>query len=236
MAALICGVDGCKGGWIAISRHLDSSEVVSGIHHSIAQLIEQYPELAVLAIDIPIGLTASGPRECDILARRMLGRPRASSVFPAPIRPALAATNRKEADEISRSVDGRGVGAQAFNLYFRIREVDEILRSDARARRHIYEVHPELCFMAWNEGHPISESKKSHRGSGIRRKLMQSHFGKHAFSSVRRQYPRSAAADDDICDAFAALWTAERIHPGTAQVIPNPPAIDPLGIRMGMWY
>lgn len=157
-------------------------------------------------------------------------------MFPAPFRSVLVAKDRKEADQISRSVDGTGVGAQAFNLYSRIREVDEILRSDPCARRYIYEVHPELSFMAWNKGRPISESKKSRSGIRIRKKLVQSYFGKQAYSSVRKMHPRSAVADDDICDAFAALWTAERIHRGTAQVIPNLEAIDPLGIRMGMWY
>lgn len=141
-----------------------------------------------------------------------------------------------EADKISRSVDGRGVGAQAFNLYSRIREVDEIVRSDPRARRYIHEVHPELSFMAWNKGKPIAESKKSPRGIGRRKKLVQSQFGKGAFRSVRQANLSSVVADDDICDAFACLWTAERIHLGIAEVIPNPPAIDPLGIRMGMWY
>lgn len=233
---LISGVDACKAGWIAISRRPGSDELLSGVYRSISQLIHESPRHAVLAIDIPIGLTASGPRECETLARRMLGRPRASSVFPVPIRPALVAKNRQEAEAISRCVDGRGVGAQAFGLYSRIREVDEVVRCDFHARRYIHEVHPELSFMAWNKGHPISESKKSPRGIRMRTKLVQSYFGKGAFTSVRETYRSSAVADDDICDAFACLWTAERIHQKTAQVIPRPPPIDALGIRMGMWY
>jgi len=189
-----------------------------------------------LALDIPIGLTNSGPRECDKLARRLLGHPRRSSVFPAPIRPALEAQNRKQADEITRSIDGRGVGAQAFGLYARIREVDEIMRSDAQARGRIYEVHPELCFMAWNGGKPIKESKKSHLGMSIRLELIQSHFGKEVMKFIREVRQPSVVADDDIYDAFAALWTAERIQSGIAQVVPNPPGIDARGIQMGMWY
>jgi predicted RNase H-like nuclease len=43
-------------------------------------------------------------------------------------------------------------------------------------------------------------------------------------------------ADDDIYDAFAALWTAERIHAGTAEVIPDVPEIDSFGLEMRMWF
>ena len=232
----ISGVDGCKGGWISIRKEVGSGEISSQLLSASEQLVTQPAPPEVLALDIPIGLTDSGPRRCDTIARQMLGQPRGSSVFPAPIRPALAATDRKKADQISRSVDGKGVPAQAFGLYPRIREIDELVRRDGQARTYIYEVHPELCFMALNDGTPILESKKSHKGMDIRKSLIQAHFGQGALRSVRQNHPASAVADDDIFDAFAALWTAERIHLGVARVIPNPPAMDSFGIRMGMWY
>jgi len=105
---VIAGVDACKGGWIYISSDLASGEVSSEVFSSLESLLDRTPRPIALAIDIPIGMTDSGPRECDKLARAMLGHPRSSSVFPAPIRPALEAKDRKEADEIARSVDGRG--------------------------------------------------------------------------------------------------------------------------------
>lgn len=156
----ISGVDACKrGGWIAIRKDLGSGEISSEVHSSSERLIKHSPIPEVLALDIPIGLTDSGPRQCDKLAREKLGQRRGTSVFPAPIRPALAATDRQEADAISRSADGKGVGAQAFSLYPRIREIDEMMRSDDRARGYVHEVHPELCFMAWNDGERSSIPK-----------------------------------------------------------------------------
>ncbi len=232
----LSGVDGCRGGWIAIRKDLGSGEISSEVHSSSEQLIKHSPIPEVLALDIPIGLTDSGPRQCDILARKMLGQPRGTSVFPAPIRPALAATDRQEADTISRSVHGKGVGAQAFGLYPRIREIDEIMRSDERACGYVHEVHPELCFMAWNDGEPIIDPKKSHQGMTIRMGLAQAYFGKDAVCSARQKHPVSLVADDDIYDAFAALWTAERIQLGIAEVIPDRPEIDSIGLRMEMWY
>ncbi len=234
--AHISGVDGCKGGWIVIRKEIGSGGISSEVFSSAEQLINQSPIPDVLALDIPIGLTDSGPRQCDILARKMLGQPRGSSVFPAPIRPALAASDRKEADSISRTVDGKGVGAQAFGIYSRIHEFDEVMRSDEQARGYIYEVHPELCFMAWNDGEPITDSKKSHQGKSIRLDLVKSHFGEGAVTLVRSRHPAGQVADDDIYDAFAALWTAERIHLGIAEMIPDPPEIDSAGLPMAMQY
>ena len=234
--AYIAGVDGCKDGWLAIHRDLGSGDITSEVRFSGDQLINQSTNPEVLALDIPIGLTDSGPRQCDLVARKMLGQPRGTSVFPAPIRPAVRASDRREADSISRAVDGKGVGAQAFGLYPRIHEIDEIIRGNKEAREFIYEVHPELCFMTWNKGEPIQESKKSHEGMSIRLGLVKSHFGGEAVHAVRQRHLPSQVADDDIYDAFAALWTAERINVGVAEVIPDSPETDSFGLPMGMWF
>jgi len=41
-----------------------------------------------------------------------------------------------------------------------------------------------------------------------------------------------ACAEDEILDAFAALWTAERITAGKAQTIPSIPEWDLSGLPM----
>ncbi|MGH2620075.1 MAG: DUF429 domain-containing protein [Anaerolineales bacterium] len=232
----IVGVDACKGGWISISRDLGTGEVSSEVYSSVGSLLERNARPIVLTIDIPIGMTDSGPRECDKLARKLLGSPRASSVFPAPIRPALEAATREGADEISRSMDGRGVGAQAWGLYARIREVDQVLRTSPLPRRFIFEVHPEISFAFWNDGVPFVQSKKSADGAEARQRLVDTHFGSAARGAIRQKHPLSLVADADINDAFAALWTAERISSGHASVLPDPPQLDSMGIEMGMWY
>ena len=90
--------------------------------------------------------------------------------------------------------------------------------------------------MAWNNGEPIRESKKSHQGMNIRLSLLTAHFGETAASLVRKRHPAGQVADDDIYDAFAALWTAEHILLETAKSIPDQPEIDPFGLPMAMWY
>lgn len=232
----LSGVDGCKAGWIMIRRDLASGAVVSDVFTSARQLLDPALACKVVAIDIPIGLSDSGSRRCDQAARKMLGAVRASSVFPAPIRPALDATTRAEADSISRAIQGKGVGAQAFAIYARVRDVDQAVRNTPGAREFVYEIHPEICFWAMNGGKAIVESKRKAPGYELRRALIEGHFGSKAVSQVREAHPQTLVADDDMLDAFAALWTAERINSGTAHVIPDPPEIDSLGLRMGIWY
>jgi predicted RNase H-like nuclease len=232
----IAGVDGCKGGWISISKELHSGKISSEVYSSVRILLEKKTRPVVLAIDIPVGMTESGLRDCDMLARKELGSPRASSVFPAPIRPALDALTREEANEITRSADGRGVGVQAWGLYPRIREIDALINGNPIFRRFIYEVHPEVSFKYWNGAVALQKSKKSTEGAAARCRLVDEYYGKETRMSIRKQHPLRIVADDDIYDAFAALWTSERIISGEAKVLPDPPQIDPMGIEMGIWY
>lgn len=88
----IAGIDGCQSRWLAIAR-------VPGSPSFVAQVLatSELPAQpwALAAIDVPIGLPDSGTREADRAARKFIG-PRASSVFPCPIRPVLDATSWQE--------------------------------------------------------------------------------------------------------------------------------------------
>ena len=128
----------------------------------------------VVAIDIPIGLVESGSRQCDVQARRLLG-PRKSSVFPAPILPALVARDRSAAQNISMAVHGKGVPAQAFGIFAKVKEVDDLLHARPELRDSVYEVHPELSFYAWNANQPMAHPKKS--GPGFMERMLTLTFG-----------------------------------------------------------
>ena len=71
--------------------------------------------LAVVAVDIPIGLPDTGRRQADVLARKAVG-PRWQSVFMTPVRPALEAHDYETAADLSRSLAGEGISRQAFAL------------------------------------------------------------------------------------------------------------------------
>lgn len=232
---LIGGADGCPAGWIVVEQDTGTGDLQSRVVRGIEELFGDARELAVLAIDIPIGLTESGPRECDVLARRRI-RPRSSSVFPAPIRPALAGQTYEDASRISRERQDRGISKQAFMIYPKIRAVDEALRADQSLRDRVFEVHPEVCFHEWNGGRPMLHAKKTFSGAHDRYKLVESVFGAEPFARIRAQHRPSSVADDDIIDAFAALWTAGRIASGTARSLPESVPFDAAGLPMRMMY
>ncbi len=228
----IAGVDGCKAGWLRLVQDLRNGEIKSDVSADASELFDRQPQPVVLGIDIPIGLTESGPRDCDRLARNLLGRPRGSSVFPAPVRPALGTTDREKASRITQAADGRRVGVQAWGLYRKIREIDFVLRTRPDLSSTVREVHPEVSFRAWNGGQAMQFSKRTPKGRDERRRLVDRDFGPDAFETVRSEFRVSDVAHDDILDAFAVLWTASRIHRGLAVTLPEEPTVDAVGLRM----
>ena len=184
-------------------------------------------------IDIPIGLTEQGSREADILARKLLKSPRASSVFPSPIRPMLAAQTYREACAIGVAGDGRKLSQQAWAILPKIKEVDSFLLEDTARQSSLREVHPEVCFTHWNRGNPMMHGKKTPEGQYARQRLVESHFGE-ALNHVLANPFGKGYGMDDLLDAFAALWTCERVLEGKAVTLPVRPSKDPMGLVMEM--
>ncbi len=234
--AWIAGADGCPRGWFRAARSLESGELRFDAVESASELLSRAPTPRVLAIDIPIGLTESGPRECDREARLALGRPRASSVFPAPLRCALGASSHAEASALTQARDGRRVSAQAWWIFPKIREVDVLLRASLRARRRIREVHPEVSFWAWTGGRPMAHAKRTPAGRRARLALVEGWLGRGVLSRARGCHPKQHVADDDILDAIAALWTASRIEAGESATLPGSPPKDSAGLPMRIVY
>jgi predicted RNase H-like nuclease len=226
----IAGIDGCRSRWLAIAH-------VPGSPSFVAQILatSELPAQpwALAAIDIPIGLPDSGGREADRAARKFIG-PRSSSVFPCPIRPTLDATSWQEASEITYQHKGHRISQQTFSILPKIRAVDECVRS-TNLRHRLFEVHPEVSFASW-QGAPMLHAKKDVRGHEQRRALFAGHFGPEAFASVVAQIGARSVAADDIADAFAALWSAERLLAGTAQRLPDVSTTDSYGLPMHIWY
>ena len=117
---------------------------------SLGDLVKVAEDTDRIFVDIRIGLPC-GPeeRQCDQKAREMLGAPRASSVFHAPVRAELGATNYAQASEINRATTqgntrGKEISKQTFAIAPKIREVDSLLRDSSKARRLVREVHPEV--------------------------------------------------------------------------------------------
>jgi predicted RNase H-like nuclease len=220
----LAGIDGCRAGWVAVVEDGDAIEM--RVLHSEDELLGLMSQCLVVGIDIPIGLTDSGPRACDRHARRHLGR-RASSVFPAPLRPLLALRDYVEANRISRELQKRGISKQGWAIVPKVAQIDRLLQRHHELRGRVYEVHPEVSFAAWNR-EPLAASKHQSEGRAVRRKLVTETFG--ALPPVPR-----GASEDDVLDAFAALWTARRIARNEHDVLGDGHA-DVTGLPMRIVY
>ncbi len=152
------------------------------------------------------------------------------------MRVALTASSREEASAITSAIDGRRVGAQAWGIYRKVREVDDQMRNNERAREVVREVHPEICFWAWAGRDPMKHSKRDSAGRAERLALVEAWLGAGVMERARGAISRGQLADDDILDACAALWTANRIQVGVAETLPASPPVDACGLPMQMVF
>jgi predicted RNase H-like nuclease len=227
----LVGVDGCAEGWIFVVE--DGGPLDVGVVPHLKSLLDRVTDSAIVAIDVPIGLTECGPRECDIEARRVLGSPRARSVFPAPVRACLGAATYAEACDAHYRADGRRMSQQAFGILKKICEVNDVLRRSPGLQARVREVHPEVCFTRWNGGKPMSNRKSRPAGRLEREALIDSVWPSER-DRLRSLVRGRRYKADDLNDAFAALWTARRIRNQEAVVLPVSPPIDVVGLRMGI--
>src|SRR5689334_8156437 len=121
---IVAGVDGCQAGWIAFKVDLASLATSVETVDVSSWLRNRPDDLACLCIDIPIGLL-DHPRPCDIAARKCLGKPRRSSVFPAPSRAALLASDHQAASAINERAMGKRLTLQVWCISEKIKQVDD---------------------------------------------------------------------------------------------------------------
>lgn len=230
------GVDGCRGGWVAAIYRPEAGLSVR-VARSIGAIIDQHPGVAI-GIDIPIGLADRGPRGCDLAARKLLGSPRGSSVFPAPARGLL---NRNLTYAVlcaeSRRLTGKGISQQTFHIIPKIQDADDALHPGLQAC--VIEVHPELSFWKLAGDRPMLYPKKSAAGFIERRDALRLYCEDvpAEFIPETPTQARSLAAGadaDDVLDAIVAAWSALRYARGHAFTSPDLPERDERGLLMQM--
>ncbi len=205
MAAL--GVDGWRGAWVGAL--LDGRSVRWLVLPDAAAVLA-VPDVEVIGIDMPIGLSDDGPRACDIEARKELGRA-GSSVFPAPVRPVLRADTYDAARSLSLAASGRSLSVQTFGLVPAIRSLDDALGDPPDPRVH--EVHPELAFRALDPR--VADRKASAAGIGQRVRALETAMDVlDALSAAPARLPLV-----DALDACAAAWSARRLADGRAECV-----------------
>jgi predicted RNase H-like nuclease len=207
----VAGIDGTKGGWIAVVLE-DGSYAADRLVTPVETMFAELGDADVLAIDVPIGF---GPRRADAAARKFLAGA-ASTVFTTAPRDVL---------ELPFG-PGLGVSAQSHALGPRIIHVTALAEADPR----LHEVHPEVSFRAMNDRRPLRHRKKTAGGALERIELLRRHGIELGPLRETARVPL-----DDVLDAAAAAWSAQRIALGTAHSLPDPPEL--VGRRrVAIWY
>jgi predicted RNase H-like nuclease len=214
------GVDGCRTGWVVVH------DGRAWVAPDFAAVLRSVPDDVPIGVDIPIGLWddhVPGGRDADRAARRILGQAGRSSVFSAPVRRAFGSATLVVAQE-----RGCRMTLQSFNIMGKVAEVDRVMTP--ALQRRVFEVFPEMAFRALNRDAPLGAGKRDASGRRRRVALLE-----RAGIPVPAR-PRAGEAEDDVLDACAAAWSADRVSRGVAVRVPEPPPVDSHGLRMEIWH
>ena len=203
----VLGVDGWRGAWVGAL--LDGRRATLLALADVAAVLA-VPDVALIAVDMPIGLSDDGARACDVAARRRLDRA-GSSVFPAPLRPVLDATDYGSACAISVAASGKALSKQAWNLVPAIRSLDDALGDPPDDR--VVEVHPELAFRALSPD--VRDRKGSARGTVQRLRALRAVMD---VEDALAEAPTGVPVIDAL-DACAAAWSAARLARGEGECV-----------------
>ena len=215
---LLAGVEPVRGGWLVVTGRLMGATIVAGdayIAGHINDVLDARPSFQVIALHAPVGLPdhdSPGGRECDRVARRLLGWPRLAAITSPPTR-----------DEL---VDSARARHHASTLRHAA-EVDETIA--AYWQRTVYECNPELSFYELNSGSPLQFGKHSERGAKERMGLLTGRMG--GIDRVMETRLRGVRPFQ-VIDACADLWTARRIAGRAIASVPQTPQWDEQGRRM----
>jgi predicted RNase H-like nuclease len=222
----VLGVDGWKNGWVGIELR-DGRFGAAHVHETLRGLTAAVPGALTVGVDIPLGLLDAEVRASDRAAQRRLGA-RSSSLFVMPPRPVFDAPDHAAATAAAKALTGAGISIQTWGLRRKFLEAEAL---HVEARLPLYEVHPELSFAEM--GLLVTDGKKkSWRGQRARLRILAGHG-----IDIPEDLGRAVAVvpPDDVLDAAAAAWSAQRIATGAAFSLPDPPQLDARGRPLAIW-
>lgn len=224
----VAGVDGCRNGWLVVEADLnlnDASWKIAPDWNAIGCNAE------MIAADMPIGISGSGVRQCEVEARKILS-PCGSRVFKTLPRGALRFSQNDwaSANQWSKDQGFGGISKQVWNIRPKIIDIDGAISCKDQTRVH--EAHPELAFARLNGGRPLI-SKHGSDGIELRRRLLE----REGFATLAmwlKELRGSGAKADDLLDACVLVLTARHLARGSAQVVPKKSEWDERGLRMSI--
>jgi predicted RNase H-like nuclease len=225
----IAGIDGCRSGWLVVearSNLTDANFRIAPNWNAIACSSE------ILAVDMPIGLSRNGVRQCEVEARKIIS-PHGSRVFKTLPRGTLKFPQKDWllANQWSKAQGYGGISKQIWAIRPKIIEIDRAITPALQAR--VYEAHPELAFARVNGG-PL-ESKHTAEGLAARKHILQ-RAGFAALDEWLHRLRGTGAKADDLYDACILVLTARNILQKAVKFAPAIPETDSRGLRMAIAY
>jgi predicted RNase H-like nuclease len=226
----VAGVDGCKSGWIVVECDCDLSKAE-------LQLAPKWDDITsaakIVAVDMPIGLSRNGVRQCEVEARKLIS-PCGPRVFKTLPREALrfAQENWNAANQWSKDQGFGGISKQIWAIRPKIKEIDNAISPPDQAR--IVEAHPELAFARLNGGKPL-DSKHTKAGLKARQEIL-ARAGFTNLDSWLQMLRGKGAKADDLYDACALVLTARNHLRGQGRFVPQKEERDSRGLRMAIAY
>jgi predicted RNase H-like nuclease len=209
----------------------------SDIAHAEIEFVPHWRDLHtrfdIVAVDMPIGLSDAGHRECESAARKVLS-PHGARVFRVPPRGALqfGYDDWAAANSWSKRQGFGGISKQAWNIVPKIAEIDTAIA--AADQKRIYEAHPELAFARLNADKALC-SKHTDKGLNDRKRLLRAAGFLNLDDWLQRRRALFAKSDD-ILDATVLLLTALRIRDRAATALPRVAPRDARGLKMAIHY
>jgi predicted RNase H-like nuclease len=235
--SLYVGATWASGSWVAVA--FDASGFEGGaVFPGVGDLWARYEERAErVVVGVPVGLCESGEdeRECDELARGVLG-PRSESVVTPPVREATRKRRYPAASRVNERKTGRSLSKQAFAVSDAVAAVDELLQNVPEARPAFVESHPEVCFRAF-AGEPLDYSNRYAAGYAERLRTLAGydHDAPPAVQAAAEATGDHDVRIEDVLDATVLAYTA-RPGPGQLRSLPADPPTDPAGLPMRIVY
>ncbi len=233
------GIDGCRGGWIAVNITDAGFEVE--IYKSIEEICSKYADSNSLLVDMPIGLPENVKDiRPDSEARTYLSG-RSSCIFNTPCRQAVYEEEYFEASKINKHYLGKGLSKQSFAISKQIREIDEFLEKVPEFKGKLRESHPEICFavLASKDDFyiPLYNSKHTEEGFWDRVAVLGEFYDRtREFVSYISSHQLLKSHQVDCIDALClAVSGVLGINNGFTS-IPNDPQKDARGLDMEIVY
>ena len=230
------GVDGFRNGWCCCV--IDTSISIE-LFSSFEDLIDKFKAVKSIFIDIPIGLSnANIERTIDSSVRELLPKNKKSSVFTPPCRESLKMKDHYNGNKVNKEIIGKGISIQAWNIGYKIKEVDTVLTANLLLNNIVHESHPELCFCNIKEYKPLNFNKKTAEGFQERVHIIKKYFPRinNLIQSTFEENKKENIKKDDILDSIILALSAREWKNNGSRIIRQKEENDVMNIPFGIFY